>query len=172
MRLVNTLRTLRPCVCVGLTALAALALAQTAPAPADAEGMSAFGKMIPLGFVNEHVIIPSFKDGRPSSLLTADTLTRVDEERLSAEKVVVEIYAEKAADTLKVELISAIYHMPDQILRSGERSKVSRTDFEMEGDSLVFDAATSIGSMKGRVRTLIFDMKPVTGKSEGNQPNQ
>lgn len=172
MRLVNTLRTLWPCVCPGLLALAVMALAQTASGPEDAEGMSAFGKMIPLGFVNENVIIPSFKNAKPSSLLTAGTLTRVDEERLSAEKVVMEIYAEKAAETLKVELKSAIYHMPDRILRSGERSKVSRTDFEMEGDSLIFDATTSIGSMKGRVRTLIFDMKPVSGKPEGNPPNQ
>jgi hypothetical protein len=71
-----------------------------------------------------------------------------------------------------VDLKSAVFNMPDQIMRSGERSRVSRADFEMEGDSMVFDTANSIGSMKGRVRTLIFDMKPAPGKPEGNPTNE
>lgn len=154
-----------------IAALAAVALAQTsAPAPADGDGMSAFGKMIPEGYVNKDVSVPSFTDGRPSSLLTAATLTRVDDQHLSAEKVIVDIYGKTPAENLHVDLKTAIYHMGDQILRSGDRSRVSRADFEMEGDSLVFDATRSIGSMKGRVRTLIFDTGVVSGKSEGNQP--
>lgn len=156
---------------LGLVALSAIALSQTTTDPAESDGMSAIGKMIPLGFVNKNVIVPSFSEGKPSSLLTADTLTRLDEERLSAEKVVVEIYAEDPAENLRVDLKSAIYHMQDQILRSGERSLVARADFQMEGDTMVFDTANSIGSMKGHVRTLIFDMDPVSGKTEGNQPS-
>jgi hypothetical protein len=172
MRLVNTLRHYGPGLFLGVLALAAVGLAQTAADSEEPQGMSAFGKMIPLGFVNKNVVVPSFKDGKPSSMLTADTLTRLDEERLSAVNVVVEIYAEDPAATLSVDLKSAVFNMPDQIMRSGERSRVSRADFEMEGDSMVFDTANSIGSMKGRVRTLIFDMKPAPGKPEGNPTNE
>jgi hypothetical protein len=164
MRLVNTLRHYGPGLFLGVLALAAVALAQSAADSEEPQGMSAFGKMIPLGFVNKNVVVPSFKDGKPSSMLTADTLTRLD--------VVVEIYAEDPAATLSVDLKSAVFNMPDQIMRSGERSRVSRADFEMEGDSMVFDTANSIGSMKGRVRTLIFDMKPAPGKPEGNPTNE
>lgn len=135
-------------------------------------GMSAFGKMVPMGFVNRDVTIPAFSDGKRSSLVTAETLTRIDEEHLNAEKVVVEIYADQPAENIRVELKSAVYDMPDQILRSGERSKVSRMDFEMEGDTMVFDARTSVGSMKGRVRTLIFDTTVLSGTSGKNQPIQ
>jgi hypothetical protein len=94
MRLVNTLRHYGPGLFLGVLALAAVGLAQTAADSEEPQGMSAFGKMIPLGFVNKNVVVPSFKDGKPSSMLTADTLTRLDEERLSAVNVVVEIYAE------------------------------------------------------------------------------
>lgn len=147
----------------------AAALAQTPPAEST-NGMAAFGKMMPEGFVNRGVKVPSFDKGNPSSLLTAETVTRLDDRRLSAEQVVVEIYGKTPAENLRVDLKTAIYDMEDQILRSGDRSRVSRTDFEMEGDSLVFDAVKSIGSMKGRVRTLIFDTEAVSGKSEETQP--
>ena len=172
MRSAPTRSIFRPCLALAALAIAAVSLAQTAGDPEEADGMSAMGKMIPLGFVNQNVVIPSFKEGKPSSLLTAHTLTRLDEERLSAENVVVEIYAEDPAQTLRVDLKSATYHMPDQMLRSGERSRVTRTDFEMEGDSMVFDTANSVGSMKGHVRTLIFDMGEVSGKSEEKQPSK
>jgi hypothetical protein len=43
---------------------------------------------------------------------------------------------------------------------------VRRSDFETSGDSLVFDSRTSIGSMKGRVRTLIFDPRALSGKTD------
>lgn len=171
MRSGKTLRMLRPCLGLGLLAIAAAALSQTATESEDGGGMSAFGKMIPLGFVNEDVTVPSFNDGKASSLLTAKTLTRLDDTLLKAENVVVEIYGKTPAETLRVELKSANYHMDEKILRSGERSRVARADFEMEGDSMIFDTTQSVGSMKGRVRTLIFDSGPVSGKSEGSQPS-
>jgi hypothetical protein len=169
MRLPTPLRYLRPSFTLGLLAVTALALSQTESPSVEEDAMSSFGKMIPQGFVNKNVVVPSFKDGKRSSLLTAETLTRLDDERLTAEKVVVEIYAEDPAENLRVDLISAVYDMQEKVLRSGERSRVSRADFEMEGDSMVFNTVNSIGSMKGRVRTLIFDMDSVSGKSEGEQ---
>lgn len=167
------LRLLRPWLALGLMATAAAALSQTdsTTEPEAAGGMSAFGKMIPLGFENKNVSVPSFKNGKRASLLTASTITRLDENRLEAKEVVVEMYAEDPAENLRVDLHSAIYHMQDQVLRSGERSRVARTDFEMEGDSMVFDTAKSIGSMKGRVRTLIFEMDTGAGQAEDSPPS-
>lgn len=146
-----------------LLASGGVLLSQT-EAPQD--GMSAFGKMVPAGFVNRDVIIPSLNaEGRKSSELHAETLTRIDDDRLQAGKIHIEIYAAEPAQNIRVDLISAVHHMTDQILRSGERSVVRRADFETSGDSMVFDARTSIGSMKGRVRTLIFDTGALSGKS-------
>lgn len=138
---------------------------------APENGMSAFGKMVPAGFANRHVVIPSFdSSGRKSSEVKAETLTRIDDDRLRAEKISIDIFAEDPAKNIRVDLLSAIHHMADQILRSGERSVVRRSDFETSGDSLVFDAGTSIGAMKGHVRTLIFDTGTLSGKSESAAP--
>jgi hypothetical protein len=133
-------------------------------------GMSSFGQMVPQGLVNRGVIIPSFDEaGKKSSELHADTLTRVDDDRLLAEKVTIDVYAETPDKAMHIDLKSAVYHLADELLRSGERSVVTRSDFETSGDSLVFDAASSIGCMKGRVRTLIFDTGTLTEKKSPAQ---
>lgn len=136
--------------------------------PAPVSGMSAFGKMVPTGFVNRGVRIPSFSEGKKSSVLTAETLIRLDDDRLEAGKTQVEILAERPEENIRVELLTAIFNMTDQILRSGDRSRVSRADFQMDGDSMVFDSRSSVGLMKGNVHTIIFDTAALSGQSKGD----
>lgn len=127
------------------------------------------GAMIPEGFASRNVVIPSFKEGKLASKLTAETVVRIDETRLDADKVVVEIQGEKPEEEIVVVMPGAVYDMQDKVMRSGGRSQISRADFEMEGDTLVFDLNSSIGAMKGRVRTLIFDIESL--KRQSSQSN-
>ncbi|MDZ4288757.1 MAG: hypothetical protein U0984_12405 [Prosthecobacter sp.] len=131
-------------------------------------GMSAFGRLVPLGYVNRQVRIPSFADdGKIATTLTAETLIRIDDDRLQAGKCTIEIAGKRREEDIRVDLMSAIYYMSDRTLRSGDRSQVSRSDFRVEGDSMVFDTQSSIGRMKGHVRTIIFDTDALSGKSGG-----
>ena len=148
----------------GLLLLAATTLLSQTAEPES--NLAAVGKMIPAGFINRGVVIPSFDDaGKKTSELHAVTLTRIDEERLQATQVTIDILREDPAQNMHVELPSAIFHLGEQILRSGERSTVTRSDLETSGDTLVFDSRTSIGSMTGRVRTLIFDTGAVSNET-------
>lgn len=134
-------------------------------------GADAFAKTVPEGFVNRHVVIPSFDEqGRKTSELKAAALTRIDDERLQAEDVTIEIFAENPAENMNVQLKSATHHLTEQVLRSGEHSVVTRADFQTSGDAMVYDSSTSKGSLIGSVRTLIFDTSAVSGKSKAAQP--
>lgn len=136
--------------------------------PADSP-MASFGKMIPEGFVNRDVVIPSFDQaGRKISELHAATLTRIDPERLQATRVTIHILAADPAQTMRIDLPSATFHLADHLLRSGERCTVTRADLQTSADSLVFDTRTSIGTMAGRVRTLIFDTGTVSHESKSD----
>lgn len=149
-------------VVLGLPALVLAAFSQES----GGGGVRETAKMIPQGFVSHQVVIPSFKDGRLGSRMTAETLIRLDDERFEAGRTRIEIFAELPAQNVLIEMPSAVYQMAENVLRSGERSRVTRTDFEVEGDTLVFDTNSSIGAMKGRVRTLIFDMEAAKGESK------
>jgi hypothetical protein len=119
--------------------------------------LSAFGSQIPAQRPNKGVVIPSFSEGKRSSLVEADVVTRIDETRLLAEKMTIYLYGASPAENVTVTLPSATFNMDQQILRSSERSKVSRADFDLEGDALIFDTTTSQGRMSGNVRMTIHD---------------
>lgn len=128
--------------------------------------MSAFGRMIPAGFVNRGVVIPSFdSQGRKSSEMRAETVVRLDEKCLRAESMVIDLIARDPGQNMTVTLPEAFFDLQERILRSDTRSTVIRADFETSGDSMVFDSRTSIGSMTGHVRTLIFDTGAVTNET-------
>jgi hypothetical protein len=60
--------------------------------------------------------------------------------------------------------------MPSQILSSETRSRVSREDFDLQGDSMIFDTRTGQGKMTGNVRMVIFDADSLTAQKQEAPP--
>jgi hypothetical protein len=136
-------------------------------------GVGAFLRMVPLGAVSKGAEIPSFdENGRRTSLITAAVVRRIDDERLYAEKLVVQMFNSNPKNDVRIDLKTAFYHMSGGgVLRSTERSRVSRADFEIEGDSLIFDTAKNQGRMTGNIRMVIFDIGSLSGEvSPPSQP--
>ena len=154
-------------ISITLGVVAGLVMFATAqqPEPADS-GIGAFLQMVPPGAVNKGAIIPSFDaTGRRSSLITADMLRRVDDKRIYAEKLMVQMFNADPKSDVRIDLKTAFYQMAGGgVLRSTERSRVSRADFEIEGDSLIFDTAKNQGRMTGNIHMVIFDSSAVSGE--------
>jgi hypothetical protein len=68
------------------------------------------------------------------------------------------------ANNLRMDLKTAFYQMTGGMLRSQERSRVSRADFQIEGDNLVFDTSKNQGRMTGDIRMVIFDTGALSGE--------
>lgn len=126
-----------------------------------AEGLGAFGKILPLGQKNLDAKMPSFRDGKPSSFVHAGEMTRVDENHMDLVKVDIRMYGATQKDDLRVQLLTGAYDMNSQVLDSRERSRVSRSDFQLEGDSMVFDTRSQQGKMVGHVHMIIYDADSV-----------
>lgn len=130
-------------------------------------GLSSFMRMIPLGVESRGAVIPSFDvDGRRTSVITAEVIRRLDDERLYAEGLVVRMLNTDPAKSLRMDLRSAFFNMAGGVLRSTERSRVSRTDFQIEGDSMVFDTTKNQGRMTGNIRMVIFDSSTLSGEKK------
>lgn len=138
----------------------------------DSQGLGGFSKLLPLGQKSLNVKIPSFKDGKPSSLIRADSMTRVDTENMAMDNMDIYLYGEVSEKDVKIDLITAIYHMPTQVLSSEQRSKVLRNDFELEGDTLIFDTRTQQGKLTGNVQMIIFDTDTFGGASGQKAKNK
>lgn len=120
-------------------------------------GFDTIGSMIPEGIKNLKVRIPGFEAGRNTSLITAKSMTRVNPQEIFAEEMTIYLYHEQEKDNVRVDLRTGTYHMDTKLLTSQERSKVTRSDFQIEGDTMVFDTTTSQGKMAGRVHMTIYD---------------
>ena len=157
----------RLAISITLGVLAGLVMFATAQqsAPTDS-GIGAFLQMVPPGAVNKGAVIPSFDTtGRRTSLITADMIRRVDDDRIYAEKLVVQMFNADPKNDVRIDLKTAFYHMSGGgVLRSTERSRVSRADFEIEGDSLIFDTAKNQGRMTGNIHMVIFDSSTLSGE--------
>ena len=140
--------------------------------PLTNSGLKAFGQMIPLGSRSRGVRIPAFDKGKPSSLIIADAMTRLDDERLYGEKMVIQVYAEKKEEDMRIDMKTGTYNMDQLILSSTERSRVSRPDFQIEGDSMVFDTKTSQGKMVGNVEMIIYDASTASQKMNIQSPGK
>ncbi|MEZ5386544.1 MAG: hypothetical protein R3F13_13610 [Prosthecobacter sp.] len=151
-------------IALGVVVGATMFLANRSAAAMD-PGLGAFMKMIPLGAESRGAVIPSFDDqGRRSSLITADVIRRIDDERIYAEGLVVEMLNADPSKDLRMDLRTAFFQMATGVLRSTERSRVSRTDFQIEGDNLVFDTNKNQGRMTGNIRMVIFDSGTLSGE--------
>lgn len=144
----------------------------TAPASSSAgSGLSAFGSKIPALRPNLGVYIPSFSEGKASSIVESEVLTRIDDTRLRAEIMTIHLFGDTPQENVTVTMPTAIYNMTSQIMRSDDRSKVTRADFEIEGDSLVFDTQSSQGRMTGNVRMVIHDADSLIQKKTAATPS-
>ncbi|MFN7562001.1 MAG: hypothetical protein ACK5TH_09495, partial [Prosthecobacter sp.] len=147
--------------------LLALAKAQTSSSSLAA----VLSQNIPLGVENTGAVLPSFDPtGRRTSLMTADVVRRVDGERLYAEGFVFEQFNTDPAKNLRIDLSTAFYNMTSSTLRSTQRGKVSRQDFEIEGDNLIFDTTTNRGLMEGNIRMVIFDTRAKSSEEKPTRP--
>ena len=129
-----------------------------------AGGLGAFGKVLPLGQENKDAMMPSFKDGKLNSFVHASTMTRINDDTMVMKKVDIRLYGATEADDLRVQLLSGIYNMNSQVLDSHERSRVSRSDFQLEGDSMVFDTRSQQGKMVGNVHMIIYNAESMKNK--------
>jgi lipopolysaccharide export system protein LptA len=136
------------------------------------KGLGAMGSMIPEGMRNLKARIPGFQSGRQSSLITAEAITRQKDQTLFAEKMVIHMYAVKPEENVRVDMRSATYDLQSQVLTSQERSRVSRKDFQIEGDSMVFDTTTSQGKMVGRVQMIIYDASNLAQPTSENPTSE
>ena len=142
--------------------------APAAEAGGPGDTIDSMCKMIPEGRKNLKVRIPGFDStGRTSSLVTAATMTRVNPHELFSEVMRIDLYSKEPKDNVRIDLKTGTYHMDNKMLTSNDRSKVSRSDFQIEGDSMEFDTVNSQGRMTGNVQMIIHDSSSFSAKKSG-----
>jgi len=112
---------------------------------------------MPIGREFKGVAIPSYTGDKLKSVMTADTVVRVDERYLDLFHLVVKVYnSEGVADTT-ISMEEAAYDLLIGELTSKTPSTIQQPRFTMTGDKMIFLTESRVTHMIGNVRLLVPD---------------
>ena len=120
-------------------------------------GIALLAQVIPLGQEQKNFKLPSYEGTSLASLTQGASMRRVDDKHLFITEMVITTYGKGGKEEMTVKMPTATYHLVEGSLKSDERSVVSREDFDIEGDRLLFDNARQFGRMDGNIRMTIKD---------------
>ena len=116
---------------------------------------------VPVGEPVKGIKIPQYDEkGKMTLCLTADTAKKLDEHQVELGKLKVQ-FAEKEDQEIIVEIPHSILDLETKILTADTETTIHRPDFEIVGESAVFDTLTRQGTFKGHVHASFLNGTPI-----------
>ncbi len=123
-------------------------------------------KNIPLtvGHEAKGLVLPNYDlDGHLLGRFEAATAARVDEDHVRFTDLKMTTYDAQEKPDFNVAMSDAILNLETRVIKSKERTKVKREDFEIAGDAMTFNTLSHQGELRGNVHMTIFNQKEITG---------
>ena len=143
---------------VGLAASEAASTATpaaTTVATNAAQPSSKGGKIdlpVPVGEPVKGIKVPQYDEsGKLTMSLTAETALKLDDRKVELGKLKV-LFSDKEEKEIIVEIPHSILDMESKVLVADTETVIRRDDFEIVGQSAVFDTFSRSGTFKGKVR--------------------
>jgi hypothetical protein len=111
----------------------------------------------PIGRTFGGVAIPSYTGEKLKSVMTADTVTRVDERFLDLVNLVVKVYNNAGEHEATIAMDEAAYDLVADELTSKTPSTIEQPRFTMTGDTMIFQNQTQVARLVGNVRLVVPD---------------
>jgi len=141
-------------------------------AATSSSGLAAIAKIIPVGHEQKSVVVPNYSGTRISSLIRASKMQRLDDERLALKDVIITSYDDSEAEEMVVTMPTAIYHLQTAILEGTSRSSVSRDDFDLFGDTMLFVSSDNFGRAEGNLHMTIKSSSVIPTKNQAASENR
>lgn len=111
----------------------------------------------PIGSTFTGVSIPSYEKDRLKSVLTSETVVRVDEKYLDLHQLVIFVYNSDGKPETSITMEEAAYDLVEGMLTSKTPSKIEQPRFTMTGDTMTFETATQVARLTGNVLVVVPD---------------
>jgi len=112
----------------------------------------------PIGREFVDVSIPSYEEDTLKSVMTANSITRINDQYLELINLVISVYnAEGEVDTT-IHMDEAAYDLTTQTLQSKTPAQIEQPQFTMSGDTLTFDTKSQFSRLEGNVVVIIPDV--------------
>ncbi len=112
---------------------------------------------MPVGREFKGVSIPSYTNDRLKSVMTADSVVRVDEQFLDLFNLVVHVHDAEGKPETTISMDEAAYDLAAGELRSKTPSTIEQPRFTMTGDTMIFQTDSQVARLDGNVRLVVPD---------------
>ena len=106
---------------------------------------------VPIGEPVKGIKVPQYdENGKLTMSLTAETALKLDDRKVELGKLKV-LFNDKEEKEIIVEIPHSILDMESKVLVADSETVIRRDDFEIVGQSAVFDTFSRSGTFKGKV---------------------
>lgn len=121
---------------------------------------------LPVGQEAKGLTLPDFDlQGRLRGKFVAGSAKRIDQDHVGFRDLKITTFNEASQVDIEIEMKTSTFDLTTRILTSDERTTVRRTDFNVVGDSAVFDTNARTSRMIGNVKMVITGQ----GQNQGLQ---
>jgi hypothetical protein len=125
---------------------------------------------LPIGHEAKGLVLPDFDgEGRLRGRFEAGTAHRIDQEHVGFQHLKITTYTPENQPDLQIDMHTSVLDLKTRILSSQERTTIQRADFNIAGDSVMFDTNTRTGRLIGNVKMVITDKSRLTAKPGTNE---
>jgi hypothetical protein len=125
---------------------------------------------LPIGHEAKGLVLPDFDgEGHLRGKFEAGMAHRIDQEHIGFQQLKITTYTPEDKPDLQIDMSTSVLDLKTRILSSKERSTIQRSDFNIVGDSVVFDTNTKTGRLVGNVKMIITDQSHLTAKPDTNE---
>jgi hypothetical protein len=125
---------------------------------------------LPVGHEAKGLVLPDFDtEGHLRGKFEAGTAHRIDQEHIGFEQLKITTFTPDNQPDLRIDMPTSVLDLKTRVLSSQERATIQRSDFNIVGDSVVFDTNAKTGRLVGNVKMVITDRSHLTTKPDTNE---
>jgi hypothetical protein len=132
--------------------------------PSATEGEQSLTNIpLPIGHEAKGLVLPDFdKDGKLRGKFVAASAKRIDQEHVAFTDLKITTYKEADQVDMQIDMQTSTFDLTTKILSSDQRTTVRRSDFNVVGDSAIFDTNARTSRIIGNVKMVITDQSHIT----------
>jgi len=127
---------------------------------------------VPKGHDAKGLTIPYFDNtGKLEMKFVIAVASRIDDNHLRFTDLQIETFNEQGEHEMAIDLPTSIFDTDTSVITTDKHVKITRSDFELTGETMIFNTKTKLGGLGGRVRMLIYNLADETGDNRtGDTP--
>lgn len=132
--------------------------------PADPDAPAkAIDIPVPKGHDAKGLKIPYFDgEGKLQMTFNIGVARRIDDNHIEMSELQVETFDEDGVREMAMDLPTSVLDLTTSVLTAQKQVTIKREDFELTGNTMIFNTKTKQGGLGGQVRMLIYNLENET----------